>query len=114
MIENDCALLGIITIRPMKLMDKQTQLSKEDTALTQKVGKTRIPIEQANGQMKNSTAFFDSKICIDQIGLADLIFCSSYLLQNFKLPFIQERPYTASKVGRPCKAEIRYFGATGG
>ena len=34
-------------VRPMKLLEGQTQQSSEDAALTQKVGKTRIPIEQA-------------------------------------------------------------------
>jgi hypothetical protein len=112
LIENECAMLGVICIRPMKMLDKQTQQSSADVALTQKVGKTRIPIEQANGQMKNSTAFFDRKIRIDQIGLADLIFRSSYLLQNFKLPFIQERNAASPMEGRPCKLEIRWYGAT--
>ena len=62
LIENQCVLRGIVCIRPMKMLNKQTQQSKEDVALTQKVGKTRIPIEQANGQMKRKTSFFDSKI----------------------------------------------------
>ena len=113
LIENDCALLGILSIRPMKMLDKQTQQSKEDAALTQKVGKTRIPIEQANGQMKGATAFFDSKIRMSQIGLADLVFRSSYLMTNFKLGFIQERGDVEGPAeGRPCKAEIRWYGAT--
>ena len=113
LIENDCALLGVLCIRPMKMLDKQAQQSKEDAALTQKVGKTRIPIEQANGQMKNAASFFDSRIRLSQIGLADLIFRSSYLMTNFKLGFIQERDVEEeSAEGRPCKAEIRWFGAT--
>ena len=61
---------------------------------------------------KQSTPFFDSKIKLQQIGLADLIFRSSFLLQNFKLPFIQERPDSAPATGRPCKAEVRWHGAT--
>ena len=40
----------------------------------QKVGKTRIPVEQCNGGMKLATGFFDKKIQIKQIGLADKIF----------------------------------------
>ena len=83
-----------------------------DTALTQKIGKTRIPIEQCNGGMKQDTGFFDKKIQIQQIGLADRIFYSSNLIQNFKLPFIQERDDDAPKKGRPCKAKIRWYGAT--
>ena len=90
------------------------QQSKEDVALTQKVGKTRIVIEQANGQMKKSTGFFDKNIRIDQIGLADLIFRASYLVTNFRLPFIQGRDEIVDEDddGRPCKAELRWGGAT--
>ena len=85
---------------------KRREQSKEDVALTQKVGKTRIPIEQANGQMKRKTTFFDAKIRINQIALADLIFRSSYLMTNFCLPFIQERDNTGEPKERPSKAEI--------
>jgi hypothetical protein len=91
LIDNECAEEGIICIRPMKFMKGQQQKSKEDVALTQKVGKTRIPVEQLNGQAKNASGFFDSTVRIDQIGLADLLFCVTFLLQNFKLPFIQDR-----------------------
>ena len=91
----------------MKMMNGQTQQSKEDVALTQKVGKTRIPIEQINGQMKNSASFFDKRISLQQIGLADLICRCSYLLQNFKLGFIQQ--HSGTKKGRPCKAHIRWY-----
>ena len=79
--------------------------------LTQKVGKTRIPIEQCNKQMKQVTTKFDNRIQINQLGLADRIFWSSFLLQNFKLPFIQERFDDAPKMDRPCKAEICWYGA---
>jgi len=64
LIENDCALIGVVCIRQF------------------------LPVEQANGQMKRSTGFFDKNVRVDQIGLADLIFRASYLLTNFKLPFI--------------------------
>ena len=112
LIENECALRGIGCVRPMKMMNGQAQQSAEDAALTQKVGKTRIVIEQVNGQAKQSTPFFDSKIKLQQLGLADLIFRSTYLMQNFKLPFIQERPDSAPMTRRPCKAEVRWHGAT--
>ena len=45
LIENECALLGINCVRPMKLLDGQAQQSAEDAALTQKVGKARIVVE---------------------------------------------------------------------
>ncbi len=96
----------------MKLLSNQTQQSKEDAALTQKVGKSRIPIEQANGQMKSKTRFFESSIRIQQIGLAELIFRSSYQLTNFCLGFIQNRDEPDVPVERPCKAEIRWYGGT--
>ena len=62
--------------------------------------------------MKRSANYFDRRIQVNQIGLADRIFRSAYLLQNFKLPFIQERSDTVSAGRRPCKAKIRWYGAT--
>ena len=75
-------------------------------------GKAQIVIEQCSGQMKQSTNYFDSKIGIQQVGLADLIFCSSFLLQNLKLPFIQERPDNAPSTSQLFKAEVCWHGAT--
>ena len=62
--------------------------------------------------MKRSTTYFDSRIKLVQVGLADRIQRAEYLLQNFKLAFIQERGGTTNNP-RPCKAEIRVYGATG-
>ena len=64
LIKNECAVRGIGCVRPMKLMDNQTQQSAKDTALTQKVGKTWIVVEQVNGQSKQLASFFDNKIKI--------------------------------------------------
>jgi len=91
----------------MKVMDHQKQQLAEEAALTQKVGKTKIVIEQCNSRTKQSANFIASKIPLTQLGLADLIFWSSFLLQNFKLPFIQERPATAPNTDRPSKVEVR-------
>ena len=52
LIENMRAMLGIVCIRPMKMINKQMQQSSPDAGLTQKVGKSRIVIEQCNGRMK--------------------------------------------------------------
>ena len=90
LIENECALLGIGCVRPMKMVDGQKQQSADDAALTQKVGKSRIVIEQKNGQMKGGTDYFDKTIPVCQLGLADAIFRAGFLLQNFKVAFIQE------------------------
>lgn len=48
---------------------------------------------------------------MQQVGLADRIFRAGFLLQNFKLAFIQER-YDITNNARPCKAEICWYGAT--
>ena len=45
LIDNDCVLLGIVFIRIIELMSGQTQKSREDSELTQKVRKTRSVIE---------------------------------------------------------------------
>ena len=52
LIENECAMLGVGCVRPLKMMDHQRQQSAEDAALTQKIGKMRIVIEQCNGSTK--------------------------------------------------------------
>ena len=84
----------------------------EDAALTQTVDKTRFVSEQCNGQMNQATDYVDSKIELQQTGLADLIVRSSFLLKYFKLSFIQETPEDVLKTGRPRKAEIRWHGGT--
>ena len=104
-------LLGITCIWPIKLLRHQTQQSSAETGLTQKVGKSRIVVEQSNGQMKRSNTYFDSRIKLLQVGLADRVLRAGYMLQNFKLAFIQERRGTTNNP-RPCKAEIRWYGAT--
>ena len=67
LIENECALLGINCVRPMKLLDGQAQQSAEDAALTQKVGKTRIVVEQKNGQMKQCTNFLTAQLTLTNL-----------------------------------------------
>ena len=103
LIENLCALLGIICVRPMKHLEKQTQQSSTDTGLTQKVGKTRIPIEQCNGGMKNDTAFFDHLIKIQQNGLADRIFFRATCFRIFHCLLSRRgaptRPRPGARVG---------------
>lgn len=113
LIDNDCAVKGLICVRPQKMLKGQKQQSANETARHQKVGITRIPVEQMNGQAKASAGILDKTVRMDQVALADLIFFSTFLLTNFKLPFIQDRPDDDESAGpRPCKAEIRYGGAT--
>ena len=54
----------------------------------------------------------DSKIKLQQLGLVDLIFRSTYLMQNFKLLFVQERLDSAPAAGLSCKAEVCWHSAT--
>ena len=96
----------------MKLMNGQAQQSREDTALMQKVGKTRIVIEQVNRQLKGATLFSNQNIRVDRIGLGDLIFRSSYLLANFRIGFIQGRDNKTTNAARHCKAKFRYYEGT--
>ena len=50
-------------------------------------------------------SYFDKCIKVEQIGLADLIFRSSFLMMNWKLPFIQGRQEDSNcEEGRPCKS----------
>ena len=44
--------------------------------------------------------------------LVPYVFRAGFLLQNFKMAFIQERSEGCSDVGRPCVAETRWYGGT--
>ena len=59
--------------------------------------------------MKRATEYFDKTISVNQLALADSIFRVGFLLQNFKVAFIQERPEGCSNVGRPCVVEIHWY-----
>eukprot|EP00956_Cyclotella_meneghiniana_P037816 scaffold145202_cov37-Cyclotella_meneghiniana.AAC.1 len=48
LIDNECAEKGLICIRPQKMLTGQQQQSANETARHQKVGITRIPVEQMN------------------------------------------------------------------
>ena len=63
--------------------------------------------------MKQATTVFNVRLQLNQKGLAVAIFRSSFLLQNFKLPSIQERADDVN-INRPCKAEICWYGAMDG
>jgi hypothetical protein len=58
-------------------------------------------VEQLNGAVQ---------IPILQLGLASIIFQTTFLLQNFKYGFTQG--CSGSCEGQPCKAEIHWYGAT--
>jgi hypothetical protein len=104
-----CALLGVQVIRPMKKRSHQQQQSAEDTGLTQKVGNTRIVIEQNNGQMKMSTRYFNSDIPVLQLDLVSIIFRVAFLFQNFRVGFIIGNQ-KGTGAGRPPRAAVRWLG----
>jgi hypothetical protein len=112
--ENDAINQGVGLVRPMKMLDNQVQQSAADTALTQKVGNTRIAIEQLNGAAKAACNYLDHNVPILQLGLAPLIVKVVYLMQNFRPGWVQGRRKTDDDklLGRPCKAEVRWYGAT--
>jgi hypothetical protein len=129
LIENLCVLLGIGCIRPPKKLKGQTQQSVEDTALTQKIGNTRIVIENVNGGAKGQGRYFNGVIPVLQLGLAPLLMRVCFFMQNFRPVYIQgcrrdpdadaydydkeddeETESTPSE--RPCRGEVRWYGAT--
>lgn len=62
LIDNLCAELGVGCVRPTKKFKNQTLQSAEDTALHQKVGNSRIVIEQVNGGAKGQGRYFNGVI----------------------------------------------------
>jgi hypothetical protein len=109
-VDNEGAKLGVGIQRPPKMLRNQVQQSPEDTHTTEKVGNTRIPVEQMNGAGKAAAGYLNSPVPILQLGLASMIFRTTFLLQNFKYGFTQG--HSGSCEGRPCKAEICWYGAT--
>jgi len=114
-IENIAAREGVIIDRPPKRRKNQKQQSAIDTAQTQKIGNTRIIIENVNGGVKMDLRYLNALIPCTQYSIISKIVRIGFLLQNFKTPFIQNRnPDSVSDAqeGRPCRAEIRWHGAT--
>jgi hypothetical protein len=89
LIENICILLGIGCIRPPKKLKGQTLQSAEDTALTQKIGNTRIVIEKVNGGAKGHGRYINGFIPVLQLGLAPLLMRVCFFMQNFRAEYIQ-------------------------
>jgi hypothetical protein len=109
--ENDAILHGVFIERPQKMPQGQTQQAAEDTAQTQKVGNTRIPIEQLNGATKAAARWLNGEVPISQLSLLSLVIRTTFLMQNFRPGFVQGREVTPEE-GRPSRAEVRYYGAT--
>ena len=111
LVENECAMCGVTCIRPTKKKAGQKQQSDKETILTQKVGNTRIVVEQSNGQMKMANRYFDGKVPITQTSVVSALFRNGFMFQNFKVGFVIGN-HQGSTGGRQCKAAIRWLGKT--
>ncbi|KAL7537895.1 hypothetical protein ACHAXR_008145 [Thalassiosira sp. AJA248-18] len=115
MVNNIGARLGVDIDRPPKRKKKQIQQSSVDTSQTQKIGNTRIIVENVNGDCKMQIRFLNVLIPCHQFGVITKVVRIGYFMQNFKCAMIQNRdpdvPDTIENV-RPCRAEIRWYGAT--
>jgi hypothetical protein len=105
---------GVVIDRPQVRKRGQVQQSAYDTAQTQKLGNTRIIVENVNGELKLQIRWLNVLIPCSQFGIVSQVVRVGYLLQNFKKAIIQRRdPNEKSPAGgRPCRAEIRWYGGT--
>ena len=124
LVDNPAAYEGVDVDRPAKRRRKQVQQSDVDTGQTQKLGNKRIIVENVNGEAKLSTRYLNALIPCLQFGAISMIVRISYHMQNFKSSIIQNRdPEDSLPVvdddeeelevgGRPCRAEVRWYGGT--
>lgn len=112
--ENQAIGEGVYIDRPQKRLKKQTQQSAVDTAQTQKLGNTRIIVENLNGELKGQVRYLNCLIPCLQFPIISKLVRAGYLLQNLKKPIIQNNNPRDTKLedGCPCRAEVRYYGAT--
>ena len=113
-VDNEAAEEGVLLDRPQKRLKKQKQQSSVDTSQTQKIGNTRITVENVNGELKFGVRFLNGHIQVTQFSIISKIVRIGYLMQNFKKAIIQTRDSEPSSdtSGRPCRAEIRWYGGT--
>lgn len=69
-VDNQAVEQGVGVHHPCKKLKGQTQQSQADTVLTQKVGKTRIVIENVNAGAKIMGGYFNCVFPLTQLGLA--------------------------------------------
>ena len=114
LIDKEAATEEVIIDCRQKRLRHQVQQSDVDASQTQKVGNTRITIENVDGEMKDQIRFVRCLITCLQFLILLKVVKMGHLLQNFKCAIIQNRdpnePTPAR--GRPCCGEIRWYGAT--
>lgn len=103
---------GVIVDRPQKRQRNQKQQSAVDTAQTQKIGNTRIIVENVNGGVKTDVRYLNALIPCHQFPIISQIVRIGFLLQNFKKPLVQHvNPDLKNLKGIPCRAAVRWGGA---
>ena len=88
-VDNIAAAEGVVVDRPQKRLKKQVQQTTVDTSQTQKVGNTRIVVENINGEVKGGIRYLNVLIPCLQFGIILQVVQVGYLLQNFKKSIIQ-------------------------
>lgn len=112
LVDNEAAAEGVKLDRPQLRKQKQVQQSSVDTAQTQKIGNTRIIIENVNGELKLQIRYLNVLVPTLQFGIVSKLVRIGFLIQNFKKAIIQNRdPGEVAGHDRPCRAEIRWYGA---
>ena len=98
--------------RPQKRLKGQVQQSSVDTSQTQKIGNTRIIVENVNGELKLHFRLLNVLIPTLQFGVISKIVRIGYLLQNLKKPIVQDKGPSSDKpkLGVPCRGEVRWYG----
>jgi hypothetical protein len=106
---------GVIVDRPQKRQRNQKQQSAVDTAQTQKIGNTRIIVENVNGGVKTDVRYLNALIPCHQFPIISQIVRIGFLLQNFKKPLVQhvnpDLKADGNLKGIPCRAAVRWGGA---
>ena len=95
---------------PQQKMKRQLQQNERDTANTQKTGNTRIVNEQLHGGAKRSSRYLQHELPLLQLPLVSLLVKVVFLFQNLHPGYVQGRARGTGE-GRPCRAEVRYYGA---
>uniref|UniRef100_A0A7S2PD48 DDE Tnp4 domain-containing protein n=1 Tax=Skeletonema marinoi TaxID=267567 RepID=A0A7S2PD48_9STRA len=115
-VDNIASKHGVRIDRPQKRKRHQKQQSAIDTAQTQKIGNTRIIIENVNGGVKSDVRYLNALIPCHQFGIISQLVRIGFLMQNFKKPLIQnnnpDSKLDERAKGVPCRAEVRWYGAT--
>ena len=127
-VDNEAAEEGVLIDRPQKRLRKQIQQSAADTCQTQKIGNTRILIENVNGEVKLDLRYLNALIPCVHFDVISKLVCVGYLLQNFKKSIVQNTDLKAifrkaneddesnneaiSAPGRPSRAEVCWYGGT--